>query len=121
MDSVMEPHLVFGAYLRKVRLKRHVTLRELAKHLGTSEPYLSDVEHGRRLPLTDLRIHQAATLLGVDAGELRVKAAVSRGKFKLPTKVSVKHDEMAVRLAMAWESLSERDLEAIGKVLKKSS
>jgi len=114
-------HRIFGTYLRKVRLDQGVTLRELAKHLGCSEPYLSDVELGRRAPLTDLRIHQAATLLQIEPGELRVKAAVSRGKFKLPTKVSVKHDEMAVRLAMAWESLSEKDLEAIGKVLKKSS
>jgi len=116
----MEQHRVFGAYLRKIRLKQHVTLRQLASHLGCSEPYLSDVEHGRRSPLTDMRIHQAATLLGIEPSELRVKAAVSRGKFKLPPKVSAKHDEMAVRLAMSWESLNDKDLEAIGRILKKS-
>jgi len=117
----VKEHQVFGTYLRKVRMGRGVTLRELANHLGCSDPYLSDVELGRRAPLTDARIHQAAKFLRVEPVKLRVKAAISRGKFTLPTKVSVRHDEMAVRLAMAWESLSERDLEAIGKVLKKTS
>jgi transcriptional regulator with XRE-family HTH domain len=117
----METHRVFGTYLRKVRLSKQITLRQLADHLGCSEPYLSDVELGRRSPLTDSRIHQAAAFLGIEASELRVKAAVSRGKFKLPTNVSAKHDETAVRLAMAWESLSDRDLETINRVLKKTS
>lgn len=110
---------VFGTYLRKTRLKKGVTLRQLAERLGCSEPYLSDVEHGRRSPLTDSRIHQAASLLGVEPTELRLKAAVSRGKFKLPVKVSAKHDDLAVRLSMLWESLTEKDLDAIGRILKR--
>ena len=110
-------HIIFGSYLRGLRLKKKVTLRQLARHLGCSDPYLSDVELGRRAPLTDSRIHQAATFLGVEPNKLRLKAAVSRGLFKLPTKVSSKHDELAVRLAMAWESLNEKDLDAIGRIL----
>ncbi len=119
MDSVMGAHDAFGSFLRKTRTKKNVTLRDLARHLGCSDPYLSDVELGRRPPLTDTRIHQAAKFLGIEPAELRKKAAISRGKFTLPTKVSAKHDELAVRLSMAWESLSEKDLEAIGRVLKK--
>jgi transcriptional regulator with XRE-family HTH domain len=117
----MDNRAVFGSFLRKTRLKKKITLRQLAGHLGCSEPYLSDVEQGNRGPLTDSRIHQAASFLGIEPNELRLKAALSRGLFKLPTKVSAKHDEMAVRLAMTWESLNEKDLDAIGRVLKRTS
>lgn len=111
---------VFGSYLRKLRLKKKVTLRQLAEHLGCSEPYLSDVEYGRRRPLTDQRIYQAASFLRVPLHELRLKAAMTRGDFKLPAKVSPKHDQLALHLSMAWESLSTADLDAIDRILAKS-
>lgn len=37
-----------GFALRDVRKYRGLSLRECAKTLGVSAPYLSDVEHGRR-------------------------------------------------------------------------
>lgn len=37
-----------GEALRRIRQDRGRTLREVAEALGFTQPYLSDVEHGRR-------------------------------------------------------------------------
>jgi len=37
-----------GAEIRRLRMARGITLRQLAKTIGISHPYLSDVEKGRR-------------------------------------------------------------------------
>lgn len=39
----------FGEYLAYLRELKNVTLRELARQIGVSAPFLSDVEKGRRL------------------------------------------------------------------------
>lgn len=41
--SVVNP-----AWLRQTRIAARVTLREMARRMSFSAPYLSDVEHGRR-------------------------------------------------------------------------
>lgn len=38
-----------GAYIRQTRDAAKMTLRELARRLDVSAPFLSDVEHGRRM------------------------------------------------------------------------
>ena len=42
----------FGEVLHLLREKKDVTLRELARKINVSAPFLSDVEKGRRAPLT---------------------------------------------------------------------
>ena len=63
-----------GEYIRELREDKDLSVRELAKRLGLSAPFLSDVELGRRYPsggvlsklsreldttLTELRKHDA--------------------------------------------------------------
>ena len=47
-----EEYMRFGQFIRKKRLDdpREVTQSEMAKHLGISLTYLSDIEHGRKKP-----------------------------------------------------------------------
>lgn len=116
----MESHRIFGVFLRKTRLHKGVTLQQLAKHLGCSVPYLSDVEHGNRGPLTEERIKQVAKLFVTDLEDLQIKAAISRGKFNLPVRVSARHDEVASHLATSWQDLDESAVEAIDRILKRS-
>lgn len=42
--------MIFGESLRKMRLARGMSLRQLAREAGISPSYLSDIELGRRLP-----------------------------------------------------------------------
>ena len=43
----------FGGRLRQLREEKSISLRELAKKIGVSAPFLSDIELGRRLPAAE--------------------------------------------------------------------
>ena len=64
----------FGLKLRELRIKRGVGLRELARRIGKSPGYLSDVENGRVPPPSETVILSIAISLGGDKREL-LKAA----------------------------------------------
>lgn len=59
-----------GEVLREWRDKADVSLRELAKDVGVSAPFLSDVELGKRYPRDDV-LRKIADRLGVDFDELK--------------------------------------------------
>lgn len=71
----------FGTALRLCREDRQYRLLDLAEKLKVSLPYLSDVELGRRDPLSNARIMEAAKALGVDPLPLLESAMKDRGKF----------------------------------------
>jgi len=56
--------------LRELREAKDISLRELARRIGVSAPFLSDVELGRRFPTAD-KLELLAEELGVDADELK--------------------------------------------------
>ena len=56
-----------GGTIRKLRLKVHITLRELARRVDVSPAHLSDIEHGRRMPSDDLLRRIAAEFADVGA------------------------------------------------------
>jgi len=51
--SVLDPRLQ-GQQMRSLRVKKQISLREIAKRTGLSAPYISDLERGRRDFNTDL-------------------------------------------------------------------
>jgi transcriptional regulator with XRE-family HTH domain len=55
--------ITFGEFLAKKREERDITLREMARRLEVSAPFLSDVEKNRRAPLTADRLERAAEIL----------------------------------------------------------
>lgn len=61
----------FGEVLKRLREQKDVTLRELARKLDVSAPFLSDVEKNRRAPLTTERLNQAVTALNLSKSEER--------------------------------------------------
>lgn len=66
MDSVER---TFGELLSFLREQKDVTLRELARGIGVSAPFLSDVEKGRRSALTAERIEKVVTVLHLEPDE----------------------------------------------------
>lgn len=52
-----------GELMRKARLQRGISVRELARRLKWSAAYVSDCERGHRL-WTDKKVEQFATALG---------------------------------------------------------
>ena len=59
----------FGAFLTAKREEHDLTLREMARQIGVSAPFLSDVEKDRTAPLTKDRLDKVAEILHLDVDE----------------------------------------------------
>jgi transcriptional regulator with XRE-family HTH domain len=64
----------FGAFIRRQRETRRITLREMAKLIGVSATYLSKVERGENPPLTEVKVKAIAQIIECDADELMARA-----------------------------------------------
>jgi transcriptional regulator with XRE-family HTH domain len=92
-----------GSYIREQRESAEVSLRQLAKTAGVSNPYLSQVERGLKKP--------SAEILGQIAGALRISAEslyVRAGLLEPRPGSEAVHDAI-----VADESLSERQRQAL--------
>jgi len=58
-----------GEKIKELRLKLDISLRELARRIKISAPFLSDIELGRRFPSADV-LHALAKALEVSPEEL---------------------------------------------------
>ena len=59
----------FGTYFAEKRNEKEISLRQMARLLGISAPYLGDVEHGRRKPLEIEKLTRAMDVLGLNEEE----------------------------------------------------
>ena len=66
----MASDIPLGQRLRELREKADISLRELAKDVGISPPFLSDVELGRRYPSDEI-LGKLAKALKVSVDELK--------------------------------------------------
>ena len=64
-----------GSYIRAQRESAQVSLRQLAKQAGVSNPYLSQVERGLRRPSADI-LQQIARGLQISAEALYIRAGI---------------------------------------------
>jgi transcriptional regulator with XRE-family HTH domain len=64
-----------GDFIREQREQAHVSVRQLSKLAGISNPYLSQIERGLRKPSADI-LQQIAKGLRISAEQLYVKAGI---------------------------------------------
>jgi len=64
-----------GDFIREQRLQAHVSLRQLSKLAGVSNPYLSQVERGLRKPSAEI-LQQIAKGLRISAEQLYLRAGI---------------------------------------------
>ena len=64
-----------GAYIRDQRRSAEISLRQLAKLAGVSNPYLSQIERGLRKPSAEI-LQQIAKALRISAEALYVQAGI---------------------------------------------
>jgi transcriptional regulator with XRE-family HTH domain len=64
-----------GDYIRQQRSDNNVSLRQLAKLAGVSNPYLSQIERGLRKPSAEI-LQQIAKALRISAEALYVQAGI---------------------------------------------
>ncbi len=111
----------FGSLLRQLRGATIFSMGQLARHLGVKVPYLSGVERGKRAPLSNERINEAASFLGLSGSDherLLAAAAESRGFFELVSDaVSPAKQELGAALARGWSDLDEGKVASLRKIL----
>lgn len=71
----MDKHTAIGDFIRQQRQAAEVSVRELARLAGVSNPYLSQVERGLRKPSAEM-LKQIAQGLSVSAETLFARAGL---------------------------------------------
>ena len=107
----------FGARLRELRLRRGVTLSQMAADLGLSAAYLSAMEHGRRSRPTPGLVRQICGYFGIiwdEADEMMALARRSRPRVVVDTAgLSPRATELANLLADRIDQLPEPAIEGL--------
>jgi transcriptional regulator with XRE-family HTH domain len=76
-----------GDFIREQRQQAQVSLRQLARLAGVSNPYLSQIERGLRRPSADI-LQQIAKGLHLSAEQLYVRAGILQTRFGDPELVA---------------------------------
>lgn len=109
----------YGKRLREIRLKADWSMGQLARELGFTVPYISDIEHGRRQPLSDDLTVRVANLLGADSKELLRLAGISRRSVSFDTgSASDKAREAISALHRQFPTMAESDWDVLLEALK---
>jgi transcriptional regulator with XRE-family HTH domain len=87
---VAEPVVHLGARLRDVRLRSGLSLREVARQLGVSPSFVSQLENGKSQPSV-ATLYSLARLLEVSIDELFAVEQVATAHVALPTVVGLGH------------------------------
>lgn len=66
--------MVFGDYIRQVRIKKDIQMNDFARQLGISPAYWSRIERGMEKPPKDELIEQAAQILGIELDDAYAEA-----------------------------------------------
>lgn len=81
-----------GEYIRTQRGNAQISLRQLAKRAGVSNPYLSQVERGLRKPSAEI-LQQIAKALRISAEALYVQAGILESREGGPVVDAVLADD----------------------------
>lgn len=113
----------FGEQLRKVRERAGLTIGEVAKALGVTSAYVSDVERAVRKPFVPARIHAVAKLLKLSDEEhegLLLLRGLEHGGFEIPymDPFESRHNQVAAPLQRLWALLAPQQLDAIVSIVR---
>jgi transcriptional regulator with XRE-family HTH domain len=88
-----------GAALRRIRLDRGLTLREVAAAARVSMPYLSEIERGRKEPSSEV-LAGVCVALGLTIVDLLAQSAAEiRAGEALVVDLTTRRDELSVGAA----------------------
>ena len=108
-------NMTFGAYLRRLREKQGISLRELAKKLAISAPYLNDIEKDkRRAPRFEI-LCTIKKILDADSEKIFDLAGKSRNSIAsdIEDQLLERPEIVSLLRAINFFSLSERQILAI--------
>jgi transcriptional regulator with XRE-family HTH domain len=80
-----------GEYIREQRTKAKVSLRQLARQAGVSNPYLSQIERGLRKPSAEV-LQQIATALRISTPVMYLRAGLLEDRENEGVVAAIAHD-----------------------------
>lgn len=86
-EQAKQAGAAIGDFIREQREQAHVSLRQLARVAGVSNPYLSQIERGLRKPSADI-LQQIAKGLAISAEQLYVRAGILEARHGSPEVVA---------------------------------
>jgi transcriptional regulator with XRE-family HTH domain len=89
-----------GKLIKNTRIKKGLTQKQLADHVGVSPVHISDIEAGNRNMFTDMRAVKIALKLDLDPNEVVKLAILKKGKITL--NVTDKNIDRAYELKKEW-------------------
>lgn len=110
----------FAEVAQKQRLEARISLREVARMLGLTPAYISDIERGNRNAPSPEIARRWAEVIGADPEQFERLARLDRRAIELPVDQDhpeAARNELALALARGWEELSEEDIQRILSVV----
>lgn len=106
--------------LRKARLAKGLTFREVAQFVGISPGNVSEIENGRRLPPKDENIlGKFAKLLGIDRNTLVRSAQITRKAKTDDTIGNVLAEDPELALSF-YRMVEDKDSETVRDALRRA-
>ncbi len=102
-EQAKQASAAIGEFIREQREQAQVSLRQLARLAGVSNPYLSQVERGLRKPSADI-LAQIAKGLRISAEQLYIRAGILEAQVGAPEVVAA---------ILADERISERQKQVL--------
>jgi transcriptional regulator with XRE-family HTH domain len=114
-----------GEYIREQRESTQVSLRQLAKTAGVSNPYLSQIERGVKKPSAEI-LSQIAKGLRISAETLYVRAGILDEADEIDVVSAILRDpelteEQKHTLVRVYESFRNENDAARGKIRAESA
>lgn len=111
----------FGELLRIIHIKHHEVMGDMAEILGTSTPFLSAVENGKKNVPQNMvnKIVKHYNLSKEEEEELKKAAADSKTQIKIDLKKSDEYQrEAALKFARSFDNIDDETAERIIKILE---
>lgn len=110
----------FGTTIRGIRERAMKSMSDVAKAIGVSVVYYSDIERGRRNPPLGEKLYKIADFFGIDKKEMESWAYRDRERVELDLKAKDGPvAEAALLLAKRWDDITDHEANNILKILNK--
>ena len=112
----------FGEYVRILRIRCHEVMGDMAEVLGTSVPFLSAVENGKKNVPTDWieKLVSHYKLSPNEASELREAVDESRLQYKImPGNAGITKRKAAFQFARSFDDMDDETAAKILELLSK--
>ncbi|MBO4478447.1 MAG: helix-turn-helix transcriptional regulator [Lachnospiraceae bacterium] len=112
----------FGEYVRILRIKNHQVMGDMAKQLGTSTPFLSAVENGKKNVPAEW-VQKIVRLYGLNEEETKdLTKAVEESKLQYKIilgNAGVNQRRAAIQFARSFEEMDDETALKIMAILEK--